>query len=88
MTQQIFLAMEETDPNAEKIAHVLIDAFRHRFWDIQHTVHPAGILGEAQGKSSNISWTAKRVSDKYHENLEKEDVILTILDGQSNVRDV
>lgn len=83
---QIFLAMEEKDPDAAKVALVLTDAFRHKFRDIQHTIHPFGLPGEAQGKSSNISWAAQQVSAKYKESAEKEDVILTIMDGQSRFR--
>ena len=77
---QVFLAMEELDPGAETVAMTLIQAFQGRFRDIQNTLHPAWLPGEAQGKSSNISWAARRVGEKYSDG---DNTIVTVMDGQS-----
>ena len=46
LSNQVFLAMEERDPNAVPVAIKLESSFRHRFKDIQHTIHPADLPGE------------------------------------------
>ncbi len=75
--------MEARDPNASSVANQLLFLFKHRFRDMQHTVHPEGLAGEAPGKSSNISWAAKDVQRKYYGSSNFKDVMLTVMDSGS-----
>ncbi|KAK5188312.1 hypothetical protein LTR92_011610 [Exophiala xenobiotica] len=83
----IFLAMEERDPNAVPVAMKLETSFRHRFKDIQHTIHPADLPGEVPGKSSNISWVAKGVQRKYTHSQYWRDVLMTVMDSDTHLLD-
>lgn len=82
LTHQIFLAMEERDANAAKVARLLISAFQKKFYGIQFTLHPGGIHGEAPGKSSNISWAARKVGEKFADAKRKSRVMITVMDGK------
>ena len=73
--------MEERDPNAVKVAQSLIQLFIGKFRDIQYTMHPAEIPGEAPGKSSNVSWAAKAIEQKYIKRPEWSDVLITVMDS-------
>ena len=56
------------------------------FFRISHTIHPSDLAEEAQGKSSNESWAAKQASRDYTHELEKQHIIITVMDGeQTNV---
>jgi len=81
----IFLAMEERDPNADFVATKLESSFRQRFKDIQHTTHPPDLPGEVPGKSSNISWAAKEVQRKYSHRQNWRDVLLTVMDSDTHL---
>ena len=85
LLRQVFLAMEERDPNATSAAATLESAFRHKFRGMQHTVHPGALPGEEPGKSSNISWAARHVHEKYHEMKNWSDVLLTVMDSTSKL---
>ena len=73
--------MEARDLNAVTVASTLITAFKHRFEDMQYTVHPAGLPGEVPAKSSNINWASKQVRKKYHGHVAWKDVLLTVMDS-------
>ena len=73
--------MEARDPNASSVANQLLLMFKHRFKDMQYTTHPEGLIGEAPGKSSNISWAAKEVQRKYYGSPNFKDVLLTVMDS-------
>ena len=51
--------MEAKEEKSDVKAKTLINTFRKSFYRMSYTVHPSGIPGEAQGKSSNESWAAK-----------------------------
>ncbi len=76
--------MEEKDPDAQKTAFTLMNAFPKAFRSIYFTVHPAGVNGESQGKSSNISWAARQASSNYREEKARRNCVITIMDGQSS----
>ena len=76
--------MEARDPNASAVANQLLSLFKTRFRDMQHTVHPEGLAGEAPGKSSNISWAAKEVQRKYYGSPNFKDILLTVMDSRSH----
>jgi hypothetical protein len=80
--QQIFLAMEERDPNGGNVAQNLIRLFSGKFRDMQYTIHPAGLPGEAPGKSSNVSWAAKQIEQKYLNNPNWTSVLVTVMDSR------
>lgn len=61
----------------------LIDRFQKSFYKMSYTIHPQGIPGEAQGKSSNESWAAKQACKDYPEEV-KRNVIVTVMDGMSS----
>lgn len=82
MHMQVCLAMEERDPNAKSTASKLIAMFSGKFKDMQYTLHPASILGEAPGKSSNVGWAAQRFLEKYSEMYNWEHVCLTVMDSK------
>ena len=73
--------MEERDPNAVSVAERLISSLMHRFRDIQFTLHPEGLVGEAPGKNSNIAWAAKHAHKKYYGSENWKDVLLTVMDS-------
>lgn len=78
----VYLAMEESDPNAETLATMLAISFGTKFHSIQYTIHPKGLVGEAQGKSSNVSWAAKVVENNYAGRPLSDNVIITVMDGE------
>lgn len=78
---QIFLAMEERDPNGVNVAQNLIQLFSGKFREIQFTIHPAGLPGEAPGKSSNVSWAGKEIEQKYMNGPDWSSVLITVMDS-------
>ena len=75
--------MEARDPNGSSVAETLLSTFKRRFRDMQYTTHPENLAGEAPGKSSNISWAAKKVQRKYYSTSAWKDVILTVMDSKT-----
>lgn len=63
---------------------LLVKEFADLFYNIQYTLHPRGLPGEAQGKSSNLRWAAQCVSTKYRVHEMKRNVIITVVDGKPN----
>lgn len=74
--------MEERDPNALATATSLASLFQSKFRDLQFTLHPSDIQGEAPGKSSNVSWAAKAVEKKYIDRADWTDVLITVMDSE------
>ena len=73
--------MEEKEEKAVVKAQALIDSFQKSFHRMSYTVHPHGIPGEAQGKSSNESWAAKQACQDYADEAVKEHIVFTVMDG-------
>lgn len=71
--------MEAKEEHSDKKAVNLIRAFQSSFYRMSYTIHPFGIPGEAQGKSSNESWAAKQAFKDYA-NASKGEVIMTTMD--------
>lgn len=82
MVPQVYLAMEEKDPGAQTTAFALMACFPKSFRSIQFTVHPTGVPGESQGKSSNISWAAKQASRNYTDEKARRNCVVTVMDGK------
>ncbi|OAL29436.1 hypothetical protein AYO20_09173 [Fonsecaea nubica] len=81
----IFLAMEERDSNGVDVARNLIQLFAGKFREMQYTVHPAGLPGEAPGKSSNVSWAARQIEAKYLDNPDWSSVLVTVMDSDTHL---
>ena len=79
---QIYLAMEEKEDKSAFKAQSLITTFEDSFYKMSYTIHPAGIPGEAQGKSSNESWAGKQACKDYPDAALKQNIIVTTMDGQ------
>lgn len=77
--------MEAKEEGSDVKANNLIRSFESSFHRISFTLHPCGIPGEAQGKSSNESWAAKQAFDDYPSEI-KKDVIMTVMDGMPTIR--
>ncbi|KAG4428940.1 hypothetical protein IFR05_015573 [Cadophora sp. M221] len=72
--------MEQGEIGSELKATTLQKEYEKRFRNLEYTVHPRGITGEAQGKSSNLCWAAKYIDGKYIDESEKRNIIVTVLD--------
>ena len=83
---QIYLAMEEKEDKSAFKAQNLNTAFEKSFYKMSYTIHPAGIPGEAQGKSSNESWAGKQACKDYPDAALKQNIIMTTMDGQWDSR--
>ncbi|KAI9206376.1 glycosyl transferase family group 2-domain-containing protein [Polychytrium aggregatum] len=77
---KICLAMEETEAGCVTKAEILKSQFSASFQDIRHTVHPKGIVGESRGKSSNVSWAAREMS-QYLQG--ENNIVVTVMDADT-----
>ncbi|KAK3659987.1 hypothetical protein LTR56_000913 [Elasticomyces elasticus] len=77
--------MEEREADAKAKATRLMELVGHDFFDISFTIHPAGLTGEAPGKSSNESWAAKQIMRKYSSQQSGPEVVVTIMDADSHL---
>ena len=77
--------MEEKEEKAEAKADTLIRSYCESFYKMSYTIHPQGIPGEAQGKSSNESWAAKQACQDYVDDVVKRDVVMTVMDGKQRL---
>ncbi|KAH8817433.1 glycosyl transferase family group 2-domain-containing protein [Xylogone sp. PMI_703] len=80
----IYLAMELGEVDSAAKGALLMKEFADAFRAIDCTLHPRGIPGEAQGKSSNLRWAAKYASTRYPEEM-KQNVIVTVVDADSHL---
>ena len=53
--------------------------YQDHFSDITFTIHPAGVEGEARGKSSNVSWSVSQIDKREV----WENCVLTIMDSDT-----
>ncbi|ORY70994.1 glycosyl transferase family group 2-domain-containing protein [Pseudomassariella vexata] len=80
----VYLAMEQREPNVAFKAMSLISEFVTKFHFIVFTLHPSGIPGEAAGKGSNVAWAARKLSERYPTESRK-DVLVTGIDADSHL---
>lgn len=73
--------MEQKEEKSDLKAQTLVSTFCKSFYRMSFTIHPQGIPGEAQGKSSNESWAAKQACRDYADAAIKQNVIVTTMDG-------
>ncbi|TAQ86661.1 hypothetical protein B7494_g5022 [Chlorociboria aeruginascens] len=81
----IYLAMELGEEGAAVKASILVKEFSDKFRCIEYTLHPRGIPGEAQGKSSNLRWAGRYLVGKYGNDLNKRNIIVTVIDADSHL---
>lgn len=74
--------MELGEAGSDTKAAILMKEYADIFHSIDCTFHPPGISGEAQGKSSNLSWAARHVNARYQGGRIRRNVIVTVLDGK------
>lgn len=72
--------MEVRELNSDLKAMGLVSDYLKKFHSIDFTLHPSDIPGDSPGKSSNISWAARKASERYTE-IVRDDVIFTVIDG-------
>lgn len=72
--------MEAREANSDAKALGLISEYLKKFHTIDFTMHPADIPNDSPGKSSNISWAARKASERYTD-ISRDDVIFTVVDG-------
>jgi len=73
----IVLAMEEAEAGSTEKAQQLIKLYQNSFSEIIFTLHPAGLPGEARGKSSNVSWAVSQAC----KGVFSSNVVVTVLDA-------
>ncbi|KAK5765718.1 hypothetical protein LTS12_004224 [Elasticomyces elasticus] len=72
--------MEEKENTAISKALDLVSTFKNSFSRMSYTLHPSGLPGEAQGKSSNESWAAKQACRDHPSVAQKCDTVITVMD--------
>ena len=81
------LAMEGREVGSVGKAKELIGEFRSSFREIGYTVHPAGMEGEAAGKSSNLAWAVRTAWEELSRCGDGEErvkrTVVTVLDADS-----
>jgi hypothetical protein len=73
--------MEAREVNSDVKAAGLVSEYLKKFHSIDFTLHPADIPNDSPGKSSNISWAARKASERYT-TVSRDDVIVTVVDGR------
>ena len=76
--------MEAGENACEAKVRILINEYEKHFRSIEYTTHPRDIAGESQGKSSNLCWAAKYINGKYFDEKSKQNMIVTVIDGEGS----
>jgi hypothetical protein len=72
--------MEQKETGSVDKASLLMSSFGPRFRSVRATFHPAGLLGEVAGKSSNVAFAARQIFRNLPGENEKANTIITIID--------
>lgn len=72
--------MEGREVNSDVKALSLMSEYLKKFHSIDFTMHPIDIPNDSPGKSSNISWAARKASELYASMI-RDDVIVTVIDA-------
>lgn len=75
--------MEEKEKEAPEKAQKLITSFGKSFYAIHTTFHPVGLPGEIAGKSSNVAYAAREITNLHRHELHEGNckVVITVMDG-------
>ncbi len=65
----IVLAMEAGEEGCVEKAEILKQRFKGQFAHFYYTIHPRGLPGEMQSKSSNLAWAARWIKRKLVDEL-------------------
>ncbi|NDJ61506.1 MAG: hypothetical protein GYB67_10290 [Chloroflexi bacterium] len=81
----IVLAMEAAEPGCTEKARLLRKEYADRFAHMHYTVHPRGLPGEMQCKSSNEAWAARWVKRKLVDELgyNLDHILVTTMDADT-----
>ncbi|KAJ8322558.1 hypothetical protein BDV3_004132 [Batrachochytrium dendrobatidis] len=79
---KICLAMEATEAGSDIKARKLLRQFQDQFYDLTFTIHPADILGEVRGKSSNVSWAAREMAHRSSPSTRAREIV-TVMDADT-----
>ncbi|EEA22517.1 hypothetical protein TMatcc_001364 [Talaromyces marneffei ATCC 18224] len=84
---EIFLAMEEKEKEAPEKAEKLMASFAKSFYAIHATFHPVGLPGEIAGKSSNVAYAAREITNLHRHELAEDNckVIITVMDADTHL---
>ncbi|KAF1985248.1 hypothetical protein K402DRAFT_455224 [Aulographum hederae CBS 113979] len=82
---EIYLAMEQREPHVHAKASLLEKEMQTSFRNIESTFHPAGVPGEIAGKSSNVSFAARKIFQNYQNHPDADNVIITVIDCDSHL---
>lgn len=79
------LGMEARERGARTKAETLLQEFSGAFASVAYTLHPGGIVGEAAGKSSNLSWAVRQAWFTVSERGAQAEArtVVTVLDSDS-----
>jgi len=82
----VVLAFEERDAQAPARAERLVARFGSLFENLLITFHPE-LPGEVKGKSSNLTWAARRVQEELidTDKVDPEHLIVTVCDADSRL---
>lgn len=75
--------MEEKEQQAHEKAKKLMASFGNSFYAIHATFHPVGLPGEIAGKSSNVAYAAREITNLHRHELSEGNckVVITVMDG-------
>ncbi len=81
----VVLAMEAGEPGSDRKGQQLCNEYAGQFANIFYTVHPRGLPGEMQCKSSNEAWAGRWVRRKLVDELgyDIDHVIVTTMDADT-----
>ncbi|KAK9463620.1 uncharacterized protein V1516DRAFT_47984 [Lipomyces oligophaga] len=80
----VYLAMEAAENESQTKAAIIVQEFSYMFRYMTFTVHPADLVGEVRGKSSNLSW-ATRIGSRRYSSQRETDVVVTIMDADTHL---
>lgn len=75
--------MEEKEKGAPEKAKKLMASFGDLFYAIHATFHPVDLPGEIAGKSSNVAYAAREITNLHRHELSEGNckVVITVMDG-------
>lgn len=78
----VCLAMEQAEgPLCEEKARLIITQYSSSFKDVVYTIHPCNIEGEVRGKSSNVAWASREMTNYF--GIHKGHVVMTVMDADT-----
>ena len=84
----ITLAWEQTDEeNFKNIEKQFLEEYSDTFYFVNTTLHPKWLVGELQGKGSNVSYAAKKTYQKILDLwIDDTNILVSVMDSESIVQ--